>query len=307
MRSLPPEQLQTIDAIARSGSFEAAAALLSITPSAVSQRIKALETAVGQVLVQRGRPTTLTDHGTSVVRYARHLALQEADLWAELDGGQPTLGDVADGPGLTVVISSDALATWALAPVVEAAAWAQIEVLREDENHSLDMVRRGAAVAAVTAVSDPVPGCRVTPLGTMRYRAWANSSIQSSWFADHSLGESECGDALWSAPVVNFDRRDDLQRNYAARRSGHVATFRRSHFVPSTRDLMRSVRAGLGWALISDLEIAALTEDERSELVELSPGDYFDVPLYLQRWRLHSASLERFAAAIQRAAKAHLG
>lgn len=41
--ALDPEQLAALAAVVATGSFDAAAASLHVTPSAVSQRIKALE------------------------------------------------------------------------------------------------------------------------------------------------------------------------------------------------------------------------------------------------------------------------
>ena len=45
--------LATFESVVEEGSFEAAARALHVTPSAISQRIKALEQDVGQVLVRR--------------------------------------------------------------------------------------------------------------------------------------------------------------------------------------------------------------------------------------------------------------
>ena len=50
------EHLRTLMAIVDEGSFEGAAEALGITPSAVSQRVKALETDVGRVVVERVTP-----------------------------------------------------------------------------------------------------------------------------------------------------------------------------------------------------------------------------------------------------------
>ena len=47
-----PDQLATLEAIAETGTFEAAAARLGISPSAASQRIRALESALGRILIQ---------------------------------------------------------------------------------------------------------------------------------------------------------------------------------------------------------------------------------------------------------------
>jgi LysR family transcriptional regulator, chromosome initiation inhibitor len=51
-----PAQLAALAAVHRRGSFEIAAAELHVTPSAISQRIKALEEAAGTLLVRPAVP-----------------------------------------------------------------------------------------------------------------------------------------------------------------------------------------------------------------------------------------------------------
>ncbi|MBU2075721.1 MAG: LysR family transcriptional regulator, partial [Actinobacteria bacterium] len=53
---LPAPQLAALVAVVDYGTFEAAARALHVTPSAVSQRVRALESSVGQVLVRRATP-----------------------------------------------------------------------------------------------------------------------------------------------------------------------------------------------------------------------------------------------------------
>src|SRR3546814_6995961 len=55
------------------GTFDAAARALHVTPSAISQRIKSLETTAGAVLVQRTKPVRPTERGLAVLRQARQL------------------------------------------------------------------------------------------------------------------------------------------------------------------------------------------------------------------------------------------
>jgi LysR family transcriptional regulator, chromosome initiation inhibitor len=69
------------------GSFDAAAERLHVTPSAVSQRIKALEQRVGQVLVVREKPCTATAAGIPLLRLAAQTALLEAEALAEMGDG----------------------------------------------------------------------------------------------------------------------------------------------------------------------------------------------------------------------------
>ena len=73
MNLLDPAALEALAALAEAGSFERAAQLLSVTQSAVSQRLRALETQVGQLLVVRSRPLRMTEPGKVLLRYARQL------------------------------------------------------------------------------------------------------------------------------------------------------------------------------------------------------------------------------------------
>jgi DNA-binding transcriptional LysR family regulator len=65
---LGADQLAALAAVIEFGSFDAAADRLHVTPSAVSQRIKALEQRVGQVLVVREKPCRATPAGIPLLR-----------------------------------------------------------------------------------------------------------------------------------------------------------------------------------------------------------------------------------------------
>jgi hypothetical protein len=107
---------------------------------------------------------------------------------------------------ITLVVNSDSLHTWALPGLVEVAEHVQRTILREDQDHALDLVRRGAAQGAVTATAVPVPGCISRPLGVMRYRPVCTPAFAALWFADGVTST-----ILSTAPVVIYDGKDDLQ------------------------------------------------------------------------------------------------
>ena len=77
-------QLEALLAAVSEGTFDAAARALHVTPSAVSQRIKALETRVGRVLVTRSKPVAPTASGAVLLRAARQMQAIGADVLAEL-------------------------------------------------------------------------------------------------------------------------------------------------------------------------------------------------------------------------------
>ena len=74
MTRFSTDQLTTFATVIEYGTFDAAADILRVSPSAISQRIKAMEQIAGKVLLRRSNPVTPTDAGQSVLRIARQHA-----------------------------------------------------------------------------------------------------------------------------------------------------------------------------------------------------------------------------------------
>ena len=75
---IPFELAETLAAAVDEGTLDAAARRLHITPSAVSQRIKALEEQLGRLLLVRSKPVRATDAGAAVIRLARQAAQDQS-------------------------------------------------------------------------------------------------------------------------------------------------------------------------------------------------------------------------------------
>ncbi|MGW0518636.1 LysR family transcriptional regulator ArgP [Crossiella sp. NPDC003009] len=295
MDELPFDQVRTLLAAVDEGTFEAAARALHVTPSAVSQRIKALEQRVGRVLLQRAKPVRLTPSGEVVARFGRQLALLARDARAELglpEDGRPTV--------LPVAVNADSLATWFLTALTRVPEHLQVcfALRREDQDHTTDLLREGLVLAAVTSSPEPVQGCSVRPLGRMRYRAMAGPAFVERWLTGGPLAE-----LLPEAPVVLFDGKDDLQHQFARARTGRDPSNRR-HLVPASDIFLAAVVQGLGWGMIPDVQ--AGDHAARGLLADLAPAHPVDVPLYWQQWKLDSPSLTALAEAVARTAAEHL-
>ncbi|MFF1385135.1 ArgP/LysG family DNA-binding transcriptional regulator [Arthrobacter sp. NPDC058288] len=290
MIDIHPDQARTLAAIVAQGSFDAAASHLSVTASAVSQRIRALEVAVGRPVLRRTRPIELTESGQAVVRFARQLEMLSADLADELQPGNPH-----PDTRLTLVINSDSLHTWALAGLAAVAGTVQLEVLREDQDYSLELLRSGAAAAAITATQKPAPGCTSRRLGVMRYLPVCTPAFAGSWFDAGATAES-----LSRAPVIIFDRKDDLQDRYL-RRFSRKSLQPPRHYVPAAHEFGEAIRLGMGWGLLPELEIG--DDLDQGTLRLMASKSFVDVPLHWQQWRYGSAVLDGVAAAIQDAAR----
>jgi LysR family transcriptional regulator (chromosome initiation inhibitor) len=274
-------QLATFQTVIDEGSFESAARTLHVTPSAVSQRIKALEQTVGQVLVRRVKPCEPTEAGQALVRFAGQVALLEREALEAVAGGVRTR--------VSVVVNADSLHTWFLPALRLMPAGLSFDLHQDDQDYTADLLRAGTAMAAVTSQHVPVQGCRVEKLGAMRYLAVAAPDLDFQDFG--------------TAPVILLNRKDGLQHRF-------LATVTRRHvdppvhYVPAAAAFVEAVRLGLGWALIP--EQIARADIAAGRVVDLTPGRHLDVPLYWQYWRMESAVLSALTTAVRTAARAVL-
>ncbi|MBF0688225.1 MAG: ArgP/LysG family DNA-binding transcriptional regulator [Cellulomonas sp.] len=284
-------QLRALAAAADLGTFDAAARALHVTPSAVSQRIKALEQTAGAVLLRRDRPVRPTAAGEPLVRLARQLDALTADATRHLGGDTAV-------PRVTLAVNGDSLTTWVLPALAPLAGQVALHLVREDQDRSAELLRDGSVMGAVTSQAVAVQGCSVEPLGVMRYRPVATPTFAARWFGDRWHADGVRAAALAVAPVVVFDTDDHLQDRWLRRRRVDPARPPR-HLVPASADFAAAVRLGFGWAMLPGQQA---DEDERAgRLVRLS-DDAVDVPLLWQQWSLRTDALDAVAHALRTAA-----
>lgn len=281
---LPRDLLRTLVAAIDAGTLDGAAQTLALTPSAVSQRIRALERQLGRVLLTRTRPVRPTPDGTVLLRLGRQLALLEHEALAELGAEQGTAT-------MRLGVNADSLASWFL-PAVAAVAQAHdvvVELHREDQERTAALLESGTVMGAVTAQREPVPGCVSSPIGGMRYVAAASPAFAARW-----LPEGGSAAELALAPFVDFDDSDVLQARHLAAR-GVVGTPPR-HLVSASAEFGRAIELGLGWGMLLPSQL------ETGAFVALD-GDPIDVPLHWQRWNLSSTLLDAITDAVVAAAR----
>ncbi|SLN27115.1 putative HTH-type transcriptional regulator/MT2039 [Pseudoruegeria aquimaris] len=278
--------LEALRAVVRTGSFEAAAAALGITPSAVSQRIKALEERIGTVLVRRGHPCEATAAGARLCRHGEAVALLERALAEDL--GKP-----AERAQLRIAVNADSLATWFL-PAMAEAEGLLFDIVVDDQDHSADWLRRGEVMAAVTAHGTAVQGCDSRPLGALRYIATA-----SPGFAARHFPEGITAQALAQAPGMTYTTRDALQKRWVQQELGREAPFP-THFLPSTQAFVDGALLGLGWGMNPEALVAEHIRTGR--LVALGTRPVLDVALHWQVNRLVREPLAPLTRAVRASA-----
>jgi LysR family transcriptional regulator, chromosome initiation inhibitor len=300
MINLDSQQLRALAAVVHEGSFERAAQALHVTPSAVSQRIKALEQSVGAVLVHRGSPCRATAAGLPLVSHAEQVALLEAQVMQNLQGASAR-GAAPALLTLRLAVNADSLATWfvdALAAFTAQAPHVRLDVVIDDQDHTADALRRGEVLAAVTSQRAAVAGCNSSALGLLRYVATASPAFVRQHF---SSGLSTA--ALRSAPCIVFNRKDALQAAWLKKVS-RAAINPPCHWLPSSQAFVDGSLAGLGWGMnplpLVKAHLAA------GRLQALAPNKPVDVPLYWQANRLQAPLLAQLTDAVHAAARKHL-
>lgn len=271
--------LAALDEVLRSGSFEAAAARLGVTPSAVSQRIKSLEERSGAVLVRRGPPSRGTALGLRLAQHLEQVRLLEAGL-AE-----------AAPPVLRIAVNADSVASW-LMPALTALP-VLYDLVIDDQDHAQDWLRRGEVAAAITSGAGAVPGCDLIRLGALRYLPTARADRVAAWFP-----EGVTAGALAAAPALIFNEKDALQARWAARQTG-AAVALSGHRIPAPEAFVTACRLGLGWGMNPEPLVAADVAAGRLAVL----GEPLDVALDWQVTRLLAPRLAPLTAALRQAAR----
>ena len=163
----------------------------------------------------------------------------------------------------------------------------------EDQDHSARLLREGAVMGAVTTERTAVTGCRVLPLGVMRYIPVATAA-----YVQRYLRDGFTADATASAPSLAWNRDDALQ-DLLVRKAFRRSIARPVHYVPTAEGFAAAVRAGLGWGMFPEqLAGPALAE---GSFVRISEA-HLDVPLYWQCWKLDSPLVQTITEAVRAAA-----
>lgn len=280
-------RLQLLCEVARRGTIRAAAAAMSITPSAVSQQLKVLEAEAGIPLLEHhGRHVRLTEAGEALVRHADAVT-------ASLAAAESELATFRDGVVGTLRVAAFPTAARAILPSIIASLGAQHPGLRVnlrdlETSESLVALARDEVDIAVVDEYEEVTRVRE---GDIELLPLLRDRINVAMPADRAAGVGADGVAAGQPAIALASLRDEAWIMDTEASSIHQAVLRacrRAGFEPNVRSYCKDysviialVEAGLGVAMLPGLALRdrpiraiVLPVDpalERSVLVAVKP------------------------------------
>jgi LysR family transcriptional regulator (chromosome initiation inhibitor) len=282
--------LTALAAIIETQSFELAAQKLFISQSAVSQRIKLLEENIGQPILIRSQPIELTAVGEQLLSHFRKVKQLENELLPELLPNKPT-----KAMKISIAVNADSIATWflkAVTPVLKEHL-VELNLLIEHEERTLDKLRSGEAIGAVSVIEKPLKGYRSFELGKMHYFLVASKSFQKKYFSQGVTKES-----LKMAPGISYDHKDDMHVRFIAQHFDLAASEYYCHSVKSADAFVELSKQGVAYALLPELQIK--NELTSGELVKLCPEKKLVETLFWHSWVLVKGINKRISQEITR-------
>lgn len=296
--SLLSPQVTAFIAVVEEMSFEGAARRLSVTPSAISQRIKSLEDRVGQLLIVRQTPCVPTPAGEMLLNKVKPMALLEAEAISEflpddVKGDKPA--------SIAIAVNEDSLSTW-LMPALSALYQTNgylFDIRIDDQDYTLDALRRGAVLGALTSEEKAIQGCSAHFLGHMRYYAVASPKVAAQYFTGMNVV-----DAFKRAPMLVYNRKDPLQHRFIKNVTGEETVPDQIHYLPDSVQLVHAAMENMGWCMMAE----GLFEEavQANKLVNISPEYWMEDALYWQHAAIKSKVLSNVTQAFKQSAMAGL-
>ncbi|STX50029.1 LysR family transcriptional regulator [Legionella busanensis] len=286
--------LCALDMVIQTQSFANAAKQLFITQPAVTQRIKQLENQFGQPLLIRSLPYTATPLGEKLLSLLRRTRLLEEHLLQELHLDTPSR--------LSIALNRDSLETWFMKalPNINSLNTVNIDIITDDQELTIDYLRKGIVSSCLTNYAKPLPGCECGLLGHMDYLLVASPDFIKRYFKKNlSIQEN-----MMLAPILVFDSRDRLHEHYFQHFFKISFNPKRYHMVPSVEGFKQFALQGYGFGLIPRLDI--LDELEQKKLIEINPGKRWLMPLYWHYWQVSAPQYQKFIQEIANEAKLYL-
>lgn len=276
--------LAALSSLHKERSFTKAALALHVTQSALSQKIKLLEQSCGTPLVIRTSPVDFTDMGLKLVRHFQQVMGLQSELSDSFQTQLSSTGQLR----FTIAVNAESLTTWFIDSVQGYVKNKGIclEIQSADESQTIELLRSGKAVAAVSSTKKPPHGCCSLLIGSMKYSMYCSPEFKQKHFSKAIRLRD-----LAKAPVADYAPDDLIHTHFLRAIYGHneVESGPR-HFIPSVEGLLKILLSGCAYGTISNY--MAKSWEQKGRLVNLFPHKSYDTQLYWHYYSNFSPKLE---------------
>jgi LysR family transcriptional regulator (chromosome initiation inhibitor) len=274
--------LDSFESIARLGTAHAAAAELGVTQTAITQRIKALESGLSLTLFLRSRRgMSLTEEGQALLRLFQESRALEGHFLSTVGG--ENRADIS----IRIVGPTSAIST-RIAENVES-IYFQFPFLRlhlqsEDHANRIEMIRRGEADFAIVSPGDVPNEMDSKMLKPDRYLLVASPKWKGRRLQD----------ILKSERIIDFYESDDTSKRYL--NSFELEPSRERIFINENEALIRMLIAGVGYGTLTESLAAPYLMQEK--LIALNRSQSLEDPLALA-WYPRPKKMAYFEAVLK--------
>lgn len=276
MREIDYKLLKALSAVITEQSFEGASKKLSITQSAISQRIKLLEENLASPVLIRSTPLRATARGEVLLNHYRQVNQLESNLLKEMSSQ-----DIKQTTHIAVALNADSLASWFIPAISTLLKEERIELdfFITNESHTQTLLKKGEVYSALSSEKLGIANSKVTHIGDVHYKLCAHPEFVERFFKNGLTKKS-----LQLAPGIEFDQHDRMHENFIKQ---HYALSRDQypcHRVRSSEAFVNLILNGLAFSLLPHTQ--ADTYLQTGELIELTPDKRLSLPLYWHSWVL---------------------
>ena len=282
MLILRNQLLDSFEAVARLGTAHAAAGELKVTQTAITQKIKSLETGLSMTLFLRSRRgMALTDEGKALLQYCTGCREIEGQFLSASQGqtrAETSLRIVGPTSAISTRIAMD------VEPLYERFPFLKLHLQSEDHENRIEMIRRGEADAAVIAPNQVPNEMDSKILKPDRYLL-----VASSKWKGRKLSE-----ILTNERVIDFYESDQTTLKYL--KHFDLKASRDRLFINENDALVRMFSAGVGFGTLT--ESVAQPHLQSGKLIALNRAQTIEDPLALA-WYPRPRKMDYFEAVIK--------
>lgn len=260
--SLLSPTLQAFMEVAKQKSVHNAAHVLHLTQTAVTQRIRVLETKLGTTLfIRTHRGMRLTQEGEALLRYCQAASELEGEALAKIGGAGITSTIQVCITGPTSIMRSRIIPQ--CLPIMHEFPCLLMYFDITDSEHRVSSLRSGASQFAIIAQEDVAPEMEYKHLRPERYVLVCSSQWK----------KRKLKDIIQHERIIDYDPADQMTFNYLKHFELFDLAKHERHFVNRTESLAMLLTAGLGYGVLS-AEFSQ-TYLDNNQLIVLNSGKIY--------------------------------